>query len=433
MALRKFLYIDDTADGAATEQESTDEAEFGKVSLSGISGVAIDAGSASIINVPTPTADHHAVNKAYADSIAQGLDPKPAVRAASTSDISSLSGPQTIDGVSCIAGDRVLLMGQTSGNGAIDNGIWVVQSGAWTRPADFATGDHCASAFTFVQEGSTFADEGYVCTTDPPNDIIDTHANNWTQFSGAGTISAGDGLTKTGNVLDVNAGDGIEIVSDYVTVDLATDPGLEFTGTTPNAELRAKVDPSGGLERVAAGLGVKLDGTTLQKGASGLKVLGVPAAGTWEIGGVATGSTVTAPNLDELTDGSETTLHSHPTSEALQELLTANESCNKGDPVAWSNVADKFNQGDANNTPDSRIFGVVLANVAGDGTALVVRRGVAPDVLSGATAGAPYWLAAGGGLTSSIPTGTGNRIIRIGYAKNSTDLEVLISDSGRRG
>jgi hypothetical protein len=436
MTLRKFTFINDAEDGAHTEQAATDELALGKLAVSGVGGVGVDLGSQQIANLNlVPTAGHHAASKAYVDSVAAGLDPKDAVRAISTIDIASLSGPKTIDGESIIAGDRVLLVGQTTGSGAIDNGIWVVQTGAWTRPTDFPAGGNAASAFTFVTEGTANADSGWVCTTDPP-DVIDTNANNWTQFSGAGQITAGGGLTKDGNTLDVNPGDGIEIVSDRVAVDIAaTTPGLQLVGTTPDKELAVLAEAAGGLEVNANGIAAKLNGTTLQKGASGLSVLGVPAAGTWEIGGVATGSTVTAPNLDELTDGSTTTLHSHAganAAEVLQELLTALEGCAKGDPVAWSSTADKFAKGDAGNTPDSRIFGVVLDAVAADGQEVVVRKGIAPGVLVGATPGAQYWLNTGGGLTPTIPSGVGLRLIRIGWAVNATDLEVSVQDGGKR-
>jgi len=435
MALRKFIYINDSEDGAHTEQAATDELQLGKLSVSGVSGVGIDMGSQPINNLAlTPTLDHQATSKQYVDSLVQGLDPKGSVRAVAVSDVASLSGATSVDGVSLVAGDRVLLTAQTSGNGAIDNGIWVVQTGAWTRPADFATGDECASAFTFVEEGTDYADSGWVCTTDDSADVIDTNANNWTQFSGAGQITAGDGLSKDGNTIDVNAGDGIEIVTDRVTVDLAaTNPGLQFVGTTPDAELAVLPDPTGGIEVSAAGVKAKLDGTTLQSAAAGLSVKGLPSL--FEINGVAVSANVTAANLTELTGGGVTSLHSHAgadAAEVLKELLTAVEACAKGDPVAWSTTADKFAKGDAGNTADSRIFGVVLDAVAADGQEEVVRRGVAPGVLTGATPGAPYWLAAGGGLTATIPTGTGNRIIRVGWAKNATDLEVCIHDGGKR-
>lgn len=435
MALRKFVFINDSEDGAHTEQDATDELALGKLAVSGVGGVGIDMGNQQIANLnQVPTADHHAASKAYVDSVAQGLIIKDSVRALADADVSSLSGTTTIDGVSLIAGERVLLTAQTSGSGAIDNGIWVVQSGAWTRPTDFATGDGCASSFTFVEEGTDYADSGWVCTTDAGSDVIDTNANNWTQFSGAGQVEAGDGLSKSGNTIDVNPGDGIQISSDTVAVELAsTNPGLQLTGTSPDKVLSVLPDPNGGVEVNGNGVAVKLDGSTLQLAASGLSVKGLPSL--FEINSVATSANVTAANLNELTGGGVTNLHSHAGADAaerLEELLTAVEACAQGDPVAWSSTADKFAKGDAGNTGDSRIFGVVMDNVAADGQEIVVRRGVAVGVLSGATPGAVYWLANGGGLTPSIPTGVGRRLIRVGYAKNATDLEVKIDDLGRR-
>jgi hypothetical protein len=72
-----------------------------------------------------------------------------------------LSAPQVIQGVSLVAGDRVLVAGQTIGT---DNGIWVVQSGAWTRAVDMAAGSTALGVYTFVEEG-TYIHTGWECTT----------------------------------------------------------------------------------------------------------------------------------------------------------------------------------------------------------------------------------------------------------------------------
>lgn len=173
---------------------------------------AVSFNSQRITNLATPTADTDAANKAYVDAARQGLDVKDSVRVATTANI-TLSGTQTIDGIAVVAGDRVLVKNQTTGSA---NGIYVVATGAWTRSTDANTNAKVtAGMFTFVEQGTTNADSGWVLST--PNPItLGTTALTFTQFSGAGQITAGAGLTKTGNTLDVGAGTGIAVAADSV-------------------------------------------------------------------------------------------------------------------------------------------------------------------------------------------------------------------------
>lgn len=174
----------------------------------------VSNGGFKLTNVATPIAGTDAANKDYVDSVAQGLDPKQSVRAASTANISSLSGPQTIDGISLVAGDRVLVKDQTT---ASQNGIYVVAASAWSRSNDANVWDELVSAYVFVESGTTNADNGYLCTVDPGG-TLGTTAVTWVQFSGAGQITAGAGLSKTGNTLDVVAGTGITVAADDVAL-----------------------------------------------------------------------------------------------------------------------------------------------------------------------------------------------------------------------
>jgi hypothetical protein len=152
------------------------------------------------------------VTKAYVDLIVQGLEPKQSVRAASTANIATLSGAITIDGVALVAGDRVLVKDQTT---ASQNGIYVVAAGAWTRAVDADVWGGLVSAYVFVESGTTNADMGYLSTVDPGG-ALGTTAVTFVQFTGAGQILAGAGLTKSGNTLDVGAGSGIAVAADTV-------------------------------------------------------------------------------------------------------------------------------------------------------------------------------------------------------------------------
>jgi hypothetical protein len=157
------------------------------------------------VTVPTPTNSTDAVTKAYADAITQSLDIKDSVRVASTANIdvaSALINGSTIDGVVVATGDRVLLKNQTT---TTQNGIYVVvASGAASRSTDANTSAKVTSGmYVFVSEGTVSADMGYVLTT---NDTITlgTTSLTFTQFSGAGQVTAGTGLSKSGNTLSID-------------------------------------------------------------------------------------------------------------------------------------------------------------------------------------------------------------------------------------
>lgn len=159
----------------------------------------VSLNSQTITNLLDPVNAQDAATKAYVDATKQGLDVKDSVRAATTAAI-TLSGTQTVDGVALAVGDRVLVKDQGS---AAANGLYLVAAGAWTRTTDANTSAKVtAGLFTFVSEGTVNADSGWVLTT---NDaiVLDTTALSFTQFSGAGQITAGAGLTKTGNTIDV--------------------------------------------------------------------------------------------------------------------------------------------------------------------------------------------------------------------------------------
>lgn len=154
--------------------------------------------SQALTNLLDPVNNQDAATKFYVDNVAQGLDTKQSVVAGTTANI-TLSGLQNIDGISVVANDRVLVKNQTA---QADNGIYVASASAWARSADANTYAELISAYVFIEQGTTQADNGWVCTNNAGG-TLGTTPITWAQFSGAGSFTAGTGLTLTGNVFSI--------------------------------------------------------------------------------------------------------------------------------------------------------------------------------------------------------------------------------------
>ena len=178
---------------------------------------AVSMNSQKLTNVATPTDANDAANKAYVDAARSGLDVKASVRVATTANI-TLSGEQTIDGVSVVAGDRVLVKNQDTGS---QNGIYVCAAGSWSRATDAdVDAEVTPGMFAFVEEGTANADSGWVLTTDG-SITVGTTSLAFAQFSGTGQITAGDGLTKSGSTLNV-VGTADRITANADSIDIAS-------------------------------------------------------------------------------------------------------------------------------------------------------------------------------------------------------------------
>ena len=153
---------------------------------------------ATITGLATPSASTDAANKDYVDNVAQGLSPKDAVACATTANI-TLSGEQTIDGVLTSA-SRVLVKNQTA---PAENGIYVSAAGAWSRATDMNTWAEVVGAFVYATGGTTQTATGWVCTS-ASGGTLGTTAITWTQFSAAGSYTAGTGLQLSGSQFSIS-------------------------------------------------------------------------------------------------------------------------------------------------------------------------------------------------------------------------------------
>jgi len=194
------------------------------------------------------------VTKGYVDAVKQALDIKDSVHVASTANVSLTAGSSgleagdAIDGVTLVAGDRVLLKNQTD---ASENGIYVAVASGGTpaRSTDAnASAEVTSGMFVWVEEGTANGDQGYVLTT---NNVITLNTTDltFTQFSGAGQITAGNGMTKSGNTINV--------VPDAVTLSVTADQ-IKLKGdvtTTALGDLLIGKASDGGYKRLAASSG----------------------------------------------------------------------------------------------------------------------------------------------------------------------------------
>ena len=251
------------------------------------------SGGGEILGLPsTPSASDAAASKAYvqsyADSVASGLDVKSSVALATAEALPAstydngasgvgatltgdANGLLSVDNVAVTVGDRILVKDQADPE---ENGIYVVTAtgGAMaafvlTRATDAdtggASGKLTSGAFTFVAKGDTNADTGWVLSSPDSAITMGTTEISFTQFSSAGDITAGAGLTKTGSTIDVvSANPAIVVNTNNIELTLAASSGLEIS-----TGLKIDLDSSSGLALGAGG--VKLDLSSLADGASG--------------------------------------------------------------------------------------------------------------------------------------------------------------------
>ena len=248
--------ISDFDTGVRTNRLDQMAAPTGSVSLN----------SQTITNLADPVNTQDAATKGFVEATSQGLDVKDSCKAATTGNITistALNNGDTLDGVTLATNDRVLVKDQST---ASQNGIYIVGSSP-ARASDLAAGSDAAGMFTFVEQGTVNADNGFVCTSNKGSAVTGTNNLTFAQFSGAGQITAGDGLDKSGNTLsvDLKANGGLVIESTEIGVDLAAS---SITGTLPVSKLTSvtatatEINKLDGLNSTTTELNTCTDGST---------------------------------------------------------------------------------------------------------------------------------------------------------------------------
>jgi len=247
----------------------------------------------------TPVNGLDITNKSYVDNFVQGLNAKAAVIAATTANI-TLSGLQTIDGYTTLAGDRILVKNQSLSQ---NNGIYIASASAWTRSPDMDTWAEVPSAYMFVMQGTTQADTSWLCTSDPGGTLGVTSIT-FVQFGSAGSYTAGTGLTLAGSQFSItNTGVSASTYGSASAVPvIAVNAQGQITSATNTSIAIANTQVSGlgtmstqNANSVAI-TGGSINGTTI--GASAASTIsGTTITATTQFSGAGTGLTGTASGL----------------------------------------------------------------------------------------------------------------------------------------
>jgi len=424
----------------------------GKLNLTGgtLSG-ALDLGGNLLTNVATPVSASDATNKAYVDAAINGLSWKLPVVAASTGNL-TLSGAQTVDGVSLVAGQRILVKDQATTS---QNGIYVVAAGAWARSADMDSLtplNEFNSAAAFVQSGTVNANRGFVQTATVTT--IGTDPVAFVQFSSASSQIAGSGISISGSTISIN---------------LATNPGLEFSSSALRIKLAdtslalsaggvaLALASSSGLT-VASGLLVKVEASNPSLQINGSNELGVKLAAAGAIVSGASGVAVqlesSQPSLQIVAnaigvkldtarglakdasgvfvkiDGSSLTFNGSGelqvgSSDATLISFTSGEALTAGDNV-YISAAGTVSKARANAESTSLGYVGLARTTVGSGAAVQVIVGGRLSGLTGLSAGSRYYLSAGtaGVSTTTAPSASGQQVVLVGIAMSATELIV---------
>jgi hypothetical protein len=412
------LYFGVDASGFAypTPGTTADTMQLGRLDLTGVAGVALDANNCILQNLADPSGAQDAATLTWVNAqitaALTGLSWKGAVLAATTGALpsfvytngtlgvgakitASVNGPWSTtdsDGVTLVAGtvltgSRFLVKDETTTN-APYNGIYVCTnlggaSAKWefTRAQDNDVIAEMNEATVAVDQGTVNVDSTWVQTAQPAT--MGTNDITWVAGPSITPYTAGAGLSLALGVFSVKAGDGIETASNTASTNVRLDgtaPGIVFTGAAGSGALKVKADAANATTTVTSN-GVNVDWApdyrTLRVAAGG----GIAAAG---VGCYYSGSGV-------------------------------------------------ISAGDSSNIAKCGIIGVSRAAISGAGTGQLGQNGdIISTILTGASPGTPYYMGHSGTPILASALSAGDRAIQLGFARTSTDLEVRIQDLGKK-
>lgn len=361
--------------------------------------------------IGSTTGNQQIATKTYVDSVAQGLHPITDVVTATTEALAACAYDNgtagvgatltedaangalaAIDGVTLTLNQRVLVKDQAD---TFENGVYqlsTVGDGAtkWvlTRVTDMDVADEIASTFVFSTGGTVAADTGWVCTTEPEAVVVGTSAITWAQFSAAGQITAGTGLSKSGNTIGVGS-----ILGRLVTVGESTADNQILVGTASAGVL------------------------AWESGATALASLGAQAALTMGI------ADTNNPIMDETAEDNDyakftaTGLEGRSYAEVKTDLGLSNalNVVNKLDATVAPAVTD-------DNDPGGYSVGSLWIDVTADKAYICL------DATNGAAVWKETTIAAGGGTFLSLTdtpadyTDDGSKVVRVNAAANALEF-----------
>ena len=283
----------------------------------------------------TPSNNIDIANKFYVDTVAQGLGPKAACLVATTANI-TLSGLQTIDGYTTLAGDRVLVKNQSSSQ---FNGIYIAATGTWTRAVDMDVWSEVPGAYTVILNGGQ-QDTGWVCVASQTG-TINVTAMPWVQFAANSTYFAGTGLTLSSNTFSItNTGVSANTYGSASAVPvIAVNAQGQITSATTTSIAIANTQVSGlgtmstqNANSVAI-TGGSINATTIG-GSTAAAITGTTITATSSFSGSGSGLTGTAASLN--IGGNAATATFATTAGSASTATTATTATNLAGGAAYS-------------------------------------------------------------------------------------------------
>jgi hypothetical protein len=383
----------------------------------------LDMDDNNIINVALPTAGHHAVNKDYADSIAQGLEPKGSVKAATTAnipDLSNVGSSLVLDGYTVQDNDRVLVKNQAT---ASQNGVYVYDqtNEELVRAADFdgnPSNEVKGGDWVYVEEGTQAGTSWAVLGQGNKNVGVD--AINW---------------TKINKVTPLQAGDAVDISNDSISVKV-DDQTIEISGD----ELQVKAD---GIDDTH----IRLRNNEWLKARNDADDANVNILKVNEDDEVQMASFFKTPNAAPAedydvtnklyVDNSITAAIGAIEQEALVRIADAGETLGTGlRALRWAKGAEsagKLYLADNNAALEDNFYvdGLLLADgEEEDDEVVMIKMGKLNAPSHGLTVGLPVYLGAAGVLTQTAPTANNSAVVILGKVENANTIDVKIQVVG---